>query len=79
MKGPKDMAELEDAVRAIAQDKQCRPKQLIDKIESDVNDQEQFLKQQHDMLRQSLKGFGDILSRIQVLRNVAKVLKVDPN
>ena len=78
MKGPKDMAELEDAVKAIAQEKQCRPKQLIDKIESDVNEQEQFLKQQHDMLRQSLKGFSDILSRIVVLRNVAKVLNVDP-
>ena len=31
------------------------------------------------MLRQSLKGFSDILSRIVVLRNVAKVLNVDPH
>ena len=45
----------------------------------DVNEQERFLKQQHDMLRQSLKGFRDILSRIVVLRNVAKVLRFDPD
>ena len=31
------------------------------------------------MLRQSLKGFRDILSRIVVLRNVAKVLRFDPD
>ena len=79
MQGPKDMAELEQAVKLIAEEKQCRTKQLIDKIEADVNEQERFLKQQHDMLRQSLKGFRDILSRIVVLRNVAKALKLDPD
>ena len=79
MQGPKDMVELEQAVKLIADGKQCRTKQLMEKIEMDVNEQEKFLKQQHDMLRQSLKGFRDILSRIVVLRNVAKVLRFDPD
>lgn len=53
--------------------------QLIDKIEVEVQEQEQFLKKQHDLLKQSLKGFKDIISRIVVLRNVAKMLKLDPD
>ena len=37
------------------------------------------MKKQHDLLKQSLKGFREILSRIVVLRNVAKMLKIDPD
>ena len=71
------MEQLDRAVQQIAQEKQCKTRQLIDKIEFEVQEQEQFLKKQHDLLKQSLKGFKEILSRIVVLRNVAKMLKID--
>ena len=77
MQGPQSMEQLDRAVQQIAQEKQCKTRQLIDKIEFEVQEQEQFLKKQHDLLKQSLKGFKEILSRIVVLRNVAKMLKID--
>ena len=78
MKGPDNYEQLEDAIKKIAEEQKVNPKKLIEKIEADVAEQEQFLKKQHDMQRQSLKGFKDIISRINVLKRVAKILKIDP-
>lgn len=44
MQGPQSMEQLERAVQQIAEDKQCKTRQLIDKIEFEVQEQEQFLK-----------------------------------
>ena len=79
MEGPEDYEQLNNAVRRISEEQKCDVKGLIDKIEADINEQESFLKKQNDLLKASIKGFKDILHRINVLRNVAKILKIDPD
>ena len=54
----------------------CSLKKMIYNIETDVTEQEAFLKKQHGLIKESLKGFKDILARITVLKCVAKILKV---
>ena len=48
-------------------------------VETDIIEKEKFLKEQNDLIRKSIKGFKDIVARINVLKAVAKVLKVDPD
>ena len=79
MKGPESYEQLETAIQKIVEEQKCHPKKLIDKIEADVTEQERFLKKQDDLQKQSLKGFKDIISRINVLKSVAKILKIDPD
>ena len=78
MKGPENVEQLEHAVQNIVQESKLSVSKLINMIETDVNAQETFLKKQHDLLKAGLKSFKEVLSRINVLTNVAKILKVDP-
>ena len=51
----------------------------MNNIETQIIEQDKFIREQHGLLTKSIKGFTEILQRISVLKSVAKILKVDPD
>ena len=61
LKGPQNLDELDAAVNRICEEQRCAPKQLMNIIETQINEQDKFIKEQHGLLTKSIKGFVEIL------------------
>lgn len=74
MKAPEDVNAFENAINAIKFNRKGAASQLFGEIELDVKDKSQFLKKQKALINDSTDAFRVMLSKINMLRAVAKLL-----
>lgn len=69
---PETVEELERALGKLVQSKQCTESQLFSSLEFEINKQEAFVKQQRNLILDSVDSFKTLLAKISVLTQVAK-------
>mmetsp|Transcript_20028 Transcript_20028/g.14518 ORF Transcript_20028/g.14518 Transcript_20028/m.14518 type:complete len:177 (+) Transcript_20028:284-814(+) len=74
MKAPENVNAFESAINAIKFNRKGAASQLFGEIELDVRDKGAFLKKQKALINDSIDAFRVMLSKINMLRAVAKLL-----
>ena len=77
MQAPTDVNSFDNAINCIRSNRKGAASQLAGEIEQDVADKTQFMKKQKSLIGESIDAFKLMLSKINLLRAVNKLLGLD--